>query len=256
MNQFEYKGLYRRNLPHIQPPEATLFVTFRLEGSIPKPVLEKWRMENKKLEMSILRWEATSPPGSTPDPVATAEEKLQFHRRWFKKFEALLDGSVTGPLWLKDDRIAEIVANAIHFRDGTEYRLDAYSIMPNHVHIVFAPFLNEMPARQLFDKFIQEKAGNIAGSLNTQHDKKIKIALASIMQSLKGWTARECNLALNRRGQFWQHENYDHVIRDQSEWERVINYVINNPVKAGFVARWQDWKWSYRRQRSKETGKP
>jgi len=41
MNQFDFKQYYRRGLPHIQPPEATLFVTFRLDGSIPRPVLDE-----------------------------------------------------------------------------------------------------------------------------------------------------------------------------------------------------------------------
>jgi hypothetical protein len=55
MNQFGYKPSYERNLPHIQPPEATLFVTFRLDGSIPEPVLEQWRIEKKRLVQEIRR---------------------------------------------------------------------------------------------------------------------------------------------------------------------------------------------------------
>ena len=35
MPNLDYKLHYRRNLPHLQPPGATLFVTFRLAGSIP-----------------------------------------------------------------------------------------------------------------------------------------------------------------------------------------------------------------------------
>ncbi len=65
------------------------------------------------------------------------------------------------------------------------------------------------------------------------------------MQSLKGYTARQGNLALGRRGAFWQHESFDHVVRDRAEFGRIINYVLNNPVKAGLVNHWQDWKWNY-----------
>jgi len=72
--------------------------------------------------------------------------------------------------------------------------------------------------------------------------------LVSIMQSLKGNTARKCNLALGRCGTFWEHESFDHVVRNQEEWGRIVDYVLNNPVKAGLVKNWQDWKWSYRRQ--------
>ncbi len=249
MNQFEYKQSYKRNLPHIQPPEATLFVTFRLDGSIPEPALEQWRIEKKGLEMTLLCWAAISPPGTIPDPEEVAKEKLRFHRRWFKKFEDLLDGAATGPLWLKEEQVAEIVDEALRYRDGTVYRLDAYCVMPNHVHTVFAPFLTEELAKELAEKAIKRKRDALNKCLPADTSEGvIKVVLASIMQSLKGWTARQCNLALGRQGQFWQHESFDHVIRDQAEWERIVNYVVNNPVKAGLVEKQQDWKWSYRRQ--------
>ena len=72
-------------------------------------------------------------------------------------------------------------------------------------------------------------------------------SLAAIMQSLKGYTAHEANKLLGREGEFWAHENYDHWIRDHDEWQRIVAYVLNNPVKAGYIERWQDWKWNYRR---------
>ena len=72
-------------------------------------------------------------------------------------------------------------------------------------------------------------------------------SLASIMQSLKGFTAYKCNRLLGREGEFWAHESFDHFIRDHEEWKRIIKYVLNNPVKAGYVSKWQEWRWSYRR---------
>ena len=253
MNQFGYKPSYERNLPHIQPPEATLFVTFRLDGSIPEPVLEQWRTEKKLLEMTMMRWAAISQPGTIPNPDEVAEEKWRFHRRWFKKFEDILDGAATGPLWLKEEHVAEVVDQALRFRDGDVYRLDAFCVMPNHVHAVFAAFLSEELARELAEKNIGQKKNALRGFLPADAgEDMVKAVLASIMQSLKGWTARQCNLALNRRGQFWQHESFDHVIRNQAEWERVVNYVVSNPVKAGLVKDWESWKWSYRRRPSLE----
>jgi hypothetical protein len=67
INQFDYKQSYKRNLPHLQPPQATLFVTFRLDGSVPEPVLEQWRIEKKRLETTLLRWTARTPEGTLPD---------------------------------------------------------------------------------------------------------------------------------------------------------------------------------------------
>jgi REP element-mobilizing transposase RayT len=65
------------------------------------------------------------------------------------------------------------------------------------------------------------------------------------MHSLKRYTARQANQLLGREGAFWQHENYDHVVRDEEEWQRIITYILNNPVKAGLVQNWEDWEWTY-----------
>ena len=75
--------------------------------------------------------------------------------------------------------------------------------------------------------------------------KDIYHSLSAIMQAIKGRSAYQVNPLLNRRGTFWQHENYDHVVRDEAKWRRIIMYVLNNPVKAGLVQQWQDWPWSY-----------
>jgi REP element-mobilizing transposase RayT len=65
------------------------------------------------------------------------------------------------------------------------------------------------------------------------------------MQSLKRHTARQANLTLGQEGAFWQDESYDRVICDNDEYIRTVNYALENPVKAGLVARWDEWPWSY-----------
>src|SRR5262245_32244431 len=110
-------------------------------------------------------------------------------------------------------------------------RLDAYSIMSNRVHTVFKPFLD--------DHFLRV----VAGSHPLMYE-SVDPTLGVIMQSLKGYTAHEANKILNRNGEFWEGESYDHVVKDDAEYARVVNYVVNNPVKAGLVKIWQDWKWS------------
>jgi len=70
-------------------------------------------------------------------------------------------------------------------------------------------------------------------------------SVSSIMRSLKGRTARQANLVIGRRGTFWQHENYDHVVRDEGELGRIITYVLENPVKARLVQARDEWRWSY-----------
>jgi putative transposase len=53
------------------------------------------------------------------------------------------------------------------------------------------------------------------------------------------------NKLLKRKGIFWQHESYDHVVRDQDECSRIIRYVLENPVKAGLAGSAGEWKWNY-----------
>ena len=107
--------------------------------------------------------------------------------------------------------------------------------MSNHVHVVFTPL-----AMQSSRTDIVNSAENTAQTKGLCYN-----PLSSIMQSLKGYTAHKANHLLGRSGAFWQRESYDHVVRDASEWQRIITYVLNNPVKAGLVDSWEKWQWSY-----------
>ena len=95
MNNHNYKPYYHRNLPHIQPPGATFFITFRLSGSIPRRVLQQWKTE----KLHFLKRE---------NDIRGADQKqkhreLEWKREWFRKFEETLDNAQNGPVWLKDD---------------------------------------------------------------------------------------------------------------------------------------------------------
>ncbi len=46
-------------------------------------------------------------------------------------------------------------------------------------------------------------------------------------------------------GAFWQHESYDHVIRNGPELGRIVRYILDNPVAAGLCKNWEDWPWTY-----------
>jgi putative transposase len=226
MSHFNYQPAYRRNLPHIQPPGATFFVTFRLDGSIPQTVVRQWNREREWLTHL-----------ARTNPTHYDEVKRDFERAWFKKFELLLDGATVGPVWLNDERVASVVAESLHYRHGRVYRLDAFTIMSNHVHTVIKP----LPVGQGEDTLLN------LGAKDSPADDVEYQSLAAIMQSLKGYTAFRANQLLGREGEFWAHESYDHWIRDNDEWQRIVAYVLNNPLKAGYVKRWQDWTWNYRR---------
>jgi REP element-mobilizing transposase RayT len=235
MSQFDYQQFYRRNLPHIHPPGATLFVTFRLAGSIPQPVMRQYRAQKNWLEEELQSVGRVACEGASSEVINHENHLLEFKRRWFRKFEDLLHQEKFGHTWLREERIAKIVADSLHYLDGKVYRLDAFCIMPNHVHAVFAPLLSEHGLRL---------AASAKGTRYASEDP----APSQIMHSLKGYIAREANRALGRQGAFWEHESYDHVVRDEREYDRIVAYVLNNPVKAGLARNWQQWGWSFQRE--------
>lgn len=235
MNHFDYKPFYRRNLPHIQPPGATFFLTFHLAGSLPRSVLQEWKAE----KLRLLNLESNSDRATDEREIFEGKEKSdEWKRQWFRKIEKTLDDAQSGPVWLKDDLIAKVVADSMHYLDGKVYHLDAYCIMANHVHVVFAP-LPKQPSD------VARTSSLHTNDSNAQTKSLCYNTLSSIMQSLKGYTARRANQLLGRRGAFWQHESYDHCVRNPNEWRRIITYVLNNPVKAGLVDEWEKWQWNY-----------
>lgn len=231
-----YKELTQRHRPHFHPPGATLFLTFRLANSIPQAALRLYHSEKVWLDAEATRLRKLRLKGDSAELAAHEERFRQFHRRWFTRFEGILHKAETGPTWLKDARVATLVADALHWRDGRVYRLDTYCIMSNHVHTVFAPHLSESS--------LQEKQTEAGRVIFNCEDAPLDV----IMHSLKSWTANKANGLLGRSGQFWEHESYDHVVRSDEEFHRIVNYVLNNPVKAGLVRDWREWRWSWKRE--------
>lgn len=243
MNTLLYQPYYRRNLPHIQPPGATFFITFRLEGSLPAKVWIKMREHLQALYDEF---------------AAASEDKemelLQRERIWFQEYEEQLHHTASGPFWLQEDRIASLVSEEFHHINEERYRLDAFCIMPNHVHAVLMPLPLTVEGKEacLNSRLVIDQENRLGYLIQTDSEQKefVEItfhSLASIMHSIKRYTARESNRLLERQGAFWQAESYDRYIRNSEEWERTIRYVLNNPVKAGLVNDWREWPWSWSR---------
>lgn len=133
-------------------------------------------------------------------------EHKEFQKLFSKKFEAALDAG-HGECWLRREEIAEVVANALKHFDGERYRLLAWCVMPNHVHAVLQPMADH--------------------------------PLSEILHSWKSFTARKANEILQREGPFWQGESYDHLVRDETDLENQVEYVMRNPEVAGL----ENWRW-------------
>jgi hypothetical protein len=133
--------------------------------------------------------------------------------RAFLWMDQFLDTARTGPFGLRMAPIAALVVDGIAFGQDPlkHYELGAFVVMPNHVHLLVTPH----------------------------------IPIAKLTRRLKGYTAREANRLLGRTGEaFWQAESYDHWVRSEEEWGRIVRYIENNPVAAGLAARPEGYPWS------------
>jgi REP element-mobilizing transposase RayT len=187
----------RGYLPHLERQDPIYFVTFRLADSLPRKILEELRTERQAIEKASRAHTAVLAD-------QTRAEKL---RKTIQKAERVLDGA-HGDCFMHDHRVARIVADAIQFFDGKRYRLLAWCVMPNHVHVVFSPIA----------------------------DRK----LSEILHSWKSFSAEKANALLQRSGRFWQREYFDHLVRSEASLEKIIDYVKRNPEKAGL----KDWPWA------------
>jgi len=126
---------------------------------------------------------------------------------------------------LADQRCATVVADAFRFFADERYRLMAYVVMPSHHHWMFLPN-DEYFAKQPI------------------HVKHKRTPREQISHSIQSYTSNECNRILGLSGAFWLDETYDHYARDDDEMFRIIQYIEQNPVKAGLVKQSEDWQWS------------
>src|SRR3989338_8075791 len=171
----------RGYLPHCDTPVLLQTITFRLADSLPASVLDRLLQE-----------------------AGSDVEKLG-------QIESLLDAG-HGACWLKQPAVADIVEGALLHGDGQYYRLLAWCVMPNHVHVL-------VETRESYP-------------------------LPKVVQGWKSFTARLINRHLGRTGTVWMRDYFDSYIRDDHHLAAVIAYIHGNPLKAGLVSNEQDWQYS------------
>lgn len=209
---------YRRNLPHFQPDGGTFFVTTRLAGTLPQTAHLALKNQYKN-QIRHLRRDFTL--SELPVQLQSARKRL------FANYEQILDAAQFGAVWLEEPAVAEAVIHELLTQNQVRYDLLTYVLMPNHTHLLFRHF-----------------EGLVAAPSN-QHGKAKSYPLAETMRLVKGPSARKANQVLDRQGAFWQHESFDHWVRDEAELVRILRYLVQNPVKAGLVKHWREWQWTF-----------
>jgi len=137
-----------------------------------------------------------------------AERKQITDIEYHREIERFLDTGY-GPLFLRNSDIASVIQENLVRFDGTKYEFLHWVVMPNHIHILLRPMEG--------------------------------YSLASIIHSIKSYTANRANKILGRSGAFWAPEYYDRYIRDASHFANTVKYIHTNPVKARLCSTTEEW---------------
>jgi REP element-mobilizing transposase RayT len=175
-------------------------ITFRLADAVPQEVIERWKFE---LEINH----------RTP-----MDDRRHIElRRMIDHYEDAGHGSCA----LRNVDAARIVDDALLFFDGERYRLIAWCVMPNQVHVLI------------------EMSG---------------FRLSAIIHSWKSFTAKEINKLLDTTGPFWFEEYHDRFIRDEVHFHNTAVYIEKNPMNAGSCGEPREWLFSSAARQFKENG--
>lgn len=183
------KIFHRRHLPHLYFNEGKYFITARIYDRDAFLRLNDSKLKNIN------------------------ELKIDDFRNQFIRYDRHLDKEKLKS-YFNDEGITKLLIDCIHSLDEKEYKLIAYTIMPNHFHLLI--------------ELLPENRG-----------------LSKIMQLIKGRSAFHINKRLNLSGKFWQDESYDRWVRDDVELYFIIKYILLNPVQAGLAENWEDWQFTY-----------
>lgn len=187
-----------RRLPHWSQAGTVCFITWRTWDSLPRVVVESLLAERDAL---LARHGVAADCGSwraelrRRSPDAAREVLRHLSSRW----EDALD-ACRGACTLRRPDCAKIVADSLLYRDGEDYGIHDFVVMPNHVHVLAA--------------FADDKA------------------MLQQCESWKRFTATQMNRLLGRTGRFWQQDAFDHLVRSEAQYEYLRRYIAENPVRA------------------------
>ncbi len=116
---------------------------------------------------------------------------------------------------LRRDRYAAILRAVLQRYDGKLYRLHAWVIMPDHVHLLLNPVVRH----------------------------GTPVSLSMIVHTIKRVSAARINRRRGDSGSIWQPNYWDSTIRNKTHYRRVRRYIRMNPVKKGLVKSPGEWEW-------------
>ena len=131
------------------------------------------------------------------------ERRRDYRRYVSDRWSDHLD-ELHGACVLRRPELAAIVGKSLRHFDEDRYCLSDFVVMPNHVHILVA--------------FLTEEA------------------MLAQCESWKHYTAVRINGLLGRKGRFWEQDAFDHLVRSPEEFERLRQYIAENPRRAGLQA--------------------
>ncbi|MEI6754686.1 MAG: hypothetical protein WCK78_16155 [Paludibacter sp.] len=210
----EKKEIHRANLPHYQQAGQAYFVTWNLQDAIPAKALKDYTEKLAQLRLSI---DSATKYNQSADYVD--ELHLQYNilrKKNIKAMEDLLHLESKTSVNLSKQENTVIVLKALRYWEGKRLENHAICVMPNHVHWVF----------RLFEK---DESGKT-------------VWLENVLKSVKQFSSTQINHLENKTGTLWHKESWDTTIRDHRHLYEAIEYTRNNPVVAGLVKDWRDWK--------------
>jgi len=124
--------------------------------------------------------------------------------------------------WILPNAARDIVLACCLHDNDRKIDVDAAVVMPDHVHMIFTPLLNQA----VCDAY----------------------SLAEIMDAIKGASAHKINRLLGRSGKVWQTESFDRVLRSSEKLDEKIRYILDNPVRGRMVSNWNEYRWLWHRE--------
>ena len=175
-------------------PVSTYWAVFRLTDALPAELMTRLRSEEEEANR------------------AEGGDESTLRRRIAQRIEAELNAG-HGDCWLRDEQVARLVQSALQAGHGRRYTLRAWSVLPNHLQVIFTAAEGVDPG--------------------------------AVVREWRSYTTSQVNLALDRGAvELWERVPYLRALEDEAEVMRRIRNVEFRAVNAGLCRRPRDWKWS------------